>query len=340
MVAQLCSKVGTGPAPKLTANGAGKPKRGKSFELKLVARNASRAVQLDQVKRLCAKKWSASRVHSTLVTEFGATAIPYRTVAWHCSRMARIAGGWKPNTRGKKTDETTASSVIELHIREPAISANEISRCLKVPQSSVRRYLKLAGAKYMRAQIVPHLLTAAQKQARVELCRGLLAHLRDKKRWPLTVTGDESLIELESSVPGIWVLPNEHQPVRQAKQMTTKKTLLSVFFSTSGFHSVHFFESGQTVNAEYCISCYADVSRSLGWRPFFIHLDNARAHYANPAKLWLQDHDVTVLQHPPYSPDLAPCDFWLFGFLKVGFRAGTLKLQSLCERQFLTYSTF
>jgi len=64
------------------------------------------------------------------------------------------------------------------------------------------------------------------------------------------------------------------------------------------------------------VSQYVDISRSLGGQPFFIHLDNARAHYAKSAKLWLQDHNITILQHPPYSPDLAPCDFWLFGFLK------------------------
>jgi hypothetical protein len=25
---------------------------------------------------------------------------------------------------------------------------------------------------------------------------------------------------------------------------------------------------------------------------------------------------IRRLPHPPYSPDLAPCDFWLFGYLK------------------------
>ncbi|CAF1418374.1 unnamed protein product [Adineta ricciae] len=25
---------------------------------------------------------------------------------------------------------------------------------------------------------------------------------------------------------------------------------------------------------------------------------------------------MQIMVHPPYSPDLAPCDFWLFGYLK------------------------
>jgi len=28
----------------------------------------------------------------------------------------------------------------------------------------------------------------------------------------------------------------------------------------------------------------------------------------------------TALQHPPYSPDLAPCDFWAFPTLKAQLR--------------------
>ena len=33
-------------------------------------------------------------------------------------------------------------------------------------------------------------------------------------------------------------------------------------------------------------------------------------------KQFLAEKQVTVLEHPPYSPDLAPCDFWLFPKMK------------------------
>ena len=31
---------------------------------------------------------------------------------------------------------------------------------------------------------------------------------------------------------------------------------------------------------------------------------------------YLKESGLTVLDHPPYSPDLSPCDFWLFPRLK------------------------
>jgi transposase len=32
---------------------------------------------------------------------------------------------------------------------------------------------------------------------------------------------------------------------------------------------------------------------------------------------FLAQHNITILPHPPYSPDLAPCDFFLFPKLKT-----------------------
>jgi transposase len=44
--------------------------------------------------------------------------------------------------------------------------------------------------------------------------------------------------------------------------------------------------------------------------------DNARPHSANQTTATLRSFKWEVLQHPPYSPDLAPSDFNLFGPLK------------------------
>jgi hypothetical protein len=33
-----------------------------------------------------------------------------------------------------------------------------------------------------------------------------------------------------------------------------------------------------------------------------------------------KENEITVAPHPPYSPDLAASDFYLFGFLKDGLK--------------------
>ena len=44
--------------------------------------------------------------------------------------------------------------------------------------------------------------------------------------------------------------------------------------------------------------------------------DNAPAHKSATVQEYLKESGLDVLNHPPYSPDLSPCDFWLFSRLK------------------------
>ena len=44
--------------------------------------------------------------------------------------------------------------------------------------------------------------------------------------------------------------------------------------------------------------------------------DNAPAHKYPTVQEYLKESGLDVLDHPPYSPDLSPCDFWLFPRLK------------------------
>ena len=44
--------------------------------------------------------------------------------------------------------------------------------------------------------------------------------------------------------------------------------------------------------------------------------DNASSHKCEVVKSFLASEKVKVLNHPPYSSDLSPCDFFLFPRLK------------------------
>jgi len=50
-----------------------------------------------------------------------------------------------------------------------------------------------------------------------------------------------------------------------------------------------------------------------GW---ILHQDNASAHNALSVKQFLANKNITVVEQPPYLPDLAPCDFFLFPKIK------------------------
>jgi [histone H3]-lysine36 N-dimethyltransferase SETMAR len=44
--------------------------------------------------------------------------------------------------------------------------------------------------------------------------------------------------------------------------------------------------------------------------------DNARPHVHSRVITYLKQNNFTIIDHPPYSPDLAPSDFWLFDYIK------------------------
>ncbi len=49
---------------------------------------------------------------------------------------------------------------------------------------------------------------------------------------------------------------------------------------------------------------------------FIFNQDNARRHTALQMREFLQKWNEELLEHPPYTPDMVPCGFWLFPMLK------------------------
>jgi histone-lysine N-methyltransferase SETMAR len=91
---------------------------------------------------------------------------------------------------------------------------------------------------------------------------------------------------------------------------------------------VDWVPEGQTVNQVY----YKEVLTTLLERvrrrrpempksgSWVLHQDNAPAHNALSVKTFLTKHMIIVLEHPSYSPDLAPCDFFLFPKIKSALK--------------------
>ena len=56
-----------------------------------------------------------------------------------------------------------------------------------------------------------------------------------------------------------------------------------------------------------------------------LQYDNARPHTAHSTVATIQDLSFECLPHPPYSPDLAPSDFHVFGPLKEAMGGKSFK---------------
>ena len=88
-----------------------------------------------------------------------------------------------------------------------------------------------------------------------------------------------------------------------------------------------FLERGNTVNSENYCELLTQVKkniknkrRELQSRGVILLQDNARPHTAARTLAKIKDLGWKLLTHPPYSPDLAPSDFHLFGPLKESMK--------------------
>jgi len=62
-----------------------------------------------------------------------------------------------------------------------------------------------------------------------------------------------------------------------------------------------------------------------------LHQDNAPAHNALSVKMFLKKHKITMLQHPPYSPDLAPCDFFFISKDQICVKRNKVQVRRCSE---------
>jgi histone-lysine N-methyltransferase SETMAR len=106
--------------------------------------------------------------------------------------------------------------------------------------------------------------------------------------------------------------------------------MLIVFFKIRGIVHVEFAPKDQIVNAEfYCtvLRCLREDIRQkqpeLWCRSnWMLHDDNAPSHQVLVTCEFLAHSSIITFPHPPYSPDLAPCDFFLFPKMKLQLKGG------------------
>jgi len=109
----------------------------------------------------------------------------------------------------------------------------------------------------------------------------------------------------------------------ERKNPLEKFSSASFFWDEDGILLIDYLPTGQTINAEYYSSLLVQLKDILKEKcrgkvtkdALFLH-DNVPAHRAPATQKILAYLGFQCLDHPPYSPDLAPSDYHLFPGLK------------------------
>jgi transposase len=111
---------------------------------------------------------------------------------------------------------------------------------------------------------------------------------------------------------------------RTKQNISAMKTMVTIFFRSTRLLVLNFLPKGTKFNQDYFIgtvfpNLYSEkrrIARRKSLPSFSVHMDNSMCHNGTKITEKLEKRHIVRAPHPPYSPDLSPCDFWFFGILK------------------------
>lgn len=212
------------------------------------------------------------------------------------------------------------------------VSYNQIRACLDIGMRSVQAILQdeLAMKKVCGRWISRH-LTDAQKMARVEWCEKML-----EKYGSYTSAAASSIIIgdrmwIYSRKPGrkrqssVWMVDDEPDPTTDIYSRNVSKLMIACFFGPDGHVSTVTLEDRRSIDADWYTANYLpEIISALKShnrnRRIILYLDEANCHTALQADDYLKEENIELMSYCPSSPDLSPCDFFSFPFIKIKMR--------------------
>ncbi|KAL7292870.1 hypothetical protein TKK_0013543 [Trichogramma kaykai] len=235
------------------------------------------------------------------------------------------------------------------------LTARELAEEIGIPHDTCQAILTVnLGLKRLASKLVPRFLSDDEKIRRWEICSELKRRAEtDPLFTDSIITGDEMWIygcdpESKTSQHNqyAWRTPTAESLSRKLRQIrATVRTLLIVFFDSQGIVHQEFVPQSQSVNQAY----YRDVltrlrekvrvrrAASFRQRTWYLHCDTALSRNSLAIQEFLAEKKIACLPHPYYSPDLTPCDFFLFPRVKLFLKGKTFDDVGCMKRSTLAY---
>jgi hypothetical protein len=138
----------------------------------------------------------------------------------------------------------------------------------------------------------------------------------------------------------MWLPQGEKAPTRARSIISTPSVMIIIFWLRLGLPVIDTLPAGEKFTARYFSDNIvpqiaeqrpSDARQNRG-RKFVVHMDNATPHRAKLTKPGFKTQRRCEADHPPYSPDFAPSDFYLFGRLKGKWQEANSSLQRIFWR--------
>lgn len=240
--------------------------------------------------------------------------------------------------------------LLKEHLKEDGRqTSRELAQKMNCDHQTILNHLHKMGFSQKLGAWVPHVLTERNKEKRLQLAAQHLARHRatrghrDRFLYRI-VTGDEKwCFYVNMKHRKEWTTPGLTPKPRVKPDLHPKKTMICVWWDCEGPVHWEMLENNRTVDRNLYVAQLHRVNEAFQQkRPnrrgkvILLH-DNARPHVAQVVKAAIEELDWEVLQHPPYSPDLAPTDYHLFRSMSNQIRGVTFSNDEDLKRWLINY---
>lgn len=238
----------------------------------------------------------------------------------------------RKSTGRPSTGEETVERVRTCFVRSPQKSTYRGATELQLPQKTVWRILrKRLQMKPYHLQLV-QALKPADYALRASFCVDFLALMEENEFHERVVYSDEATFHLSGKVNRhnvrIWGTGNPHATLEH--QRDSPKVNVFCAISHAKVYGPFFFHE-RTVNGHVFLDMLQQwllPQLEADTADFILQLDGAPPHYHGSVRdhlnmalpqRWIgraSQGDQQLIHWPPRSPDLTPCDFFMWGFVK------------------------
>ena len=233
----------------------------------------------------------------------------------------------------------------------PATSTRRLSGELGISKSTIASQLHKLGKVNTRCREVPHQLTPAQAQRRVDTCRQLLENPMDERWIKRVVTCDEKWVYFSNpDKENQWLEPGQMAEPVPKRDHLSRKAMLCVWWNFEGIIHFKLVLNNRSIDAELYSAQLDRMHTALAQKypalvnrkRVILQQDNASPHTARRTKEKIRElESIELLPHPAYSPDLAPSDFHLFRsmahFLRGRSFANLDEVETGCRQFFASH---
>lgn len=280
------------------------------------------------------KGCSATEIRNELVAVYGDEAPAYSTVArWAAHWRNGVTSIFDAPRSGRVSDAVTpemVSRVRKIINNDRRLTLEQISKMTKISKGSAYTIMsKELELSKISDRWVPKMLTREMMCSRLEISERNLREMRKNKLefFNRIITQDETWVhhfdpeykkQLKDSKGSGSAAPRNSKRARKSS-----KVMASIFWDAKGILMIDYLEKGSTIGGKYYADLLVKLKTAIREKrrgklskvPLLLH-ENSSAHTAQVAVTSASKCGFKILDHPSYSPDLAPSDFHLFPTIK------------------------